>query len=246
MPGQAHLIETHLNSRQLLRSYFFDSLSRACNKEQPPKHCSQCHSVYYCDVSCQRAHWKEHKLTCTPPTQSTSPPANEKEEGRTILVPIVDPAAENKFHFDVIGAKAGQVTDLTKLPGNVHGEKRFLVKVHNAADSEDILLSRGDRCHPALYRKDLRIYDEPRQLDVIVNPKTLPDVSQAIVPVIMKHGCSRPGGGQSKVFMWARRVGPNIKLDLDELPSRCTLVSSLNSVSPDLGYSNNEQGAPSR
>ena len=27
--------------------------------------CSQCRSVSYCTPSCQRNHWKEHKITCT-------------------------------------------------------------------------------------------------------------------------------------------------------------------------------------
>ncbi|KAI0808001.1 hypothetical protein C8Q74DRAFT_107333 [Fomes fomentarius] len=26
--------------------------------------CSRCHSAWYCDAACQRAHWQEHKKKC--------------------------------------------------------------------------------------------------------------------------------------------------------------------------------------
>eukprot|EP00976_Prorocentrum_cordatum_P041178 835897-Prorocentrum_minimum.AAC.1 len=30
------------------------------------RRCSQCRCVFYCNVSCQKAHWKVHKKTCSP------------------------------------------------------------------------------------------------------------------------------------------------------------------------------------
>ena len=31
------------------------------------KKCSRCKQARYCSVSCQKAHWKTHKLECKPP-----------------------------------------------------------------------------------------------------------------------------------------------------------------------------------
>ena len=33
-------------------------------QEKPLKSCSQCKSIFYCSVDCQRADWKEHKPIC--------------------------------------------------------------------------------------------------------------------------------------------------------------------------------------
>eukprot|EP00814_Leptocylindrus_danicus_P010834 CAMPEP_0116024312 /NCGR_PEP_ID=MMETSP0321-20121206/12231_1 /TAXON_ID=163516 /ORGANISM="Leptocylindrus danicus var. danicus, Strain B650" /LENGTH=406 /DNA_ID=CAMNT_0003495997 /DNA_START=99 /DNA_END=1319 /DNA_ORIENTATION=+ len=35
-----------------------------CGKSNPQKRCSRCRCVYYCDASCQKNHWKEHKPWC--------------------------------------------------------------------------------------------------------------------------------------------------------------------------------------
>ncbi len=33
--------------------------------------CGQCRSVFYCNATCQKAHWKEHKKTCFPAAKSS-------------------------------------------------------------------------------------------------------------------------------------------------------------------------------
>ncbi len=35
-----------------------------CGKDDAPKKCSRCRIVRYCDKTCQRAHWEEHKKIC--------------------------------------------------------------------------------------------------------------------------------------------------------------------------------------
>lgn len=36
--------------------------------------CSRCKKVFYCNVDCQRAHFKQHKLICTPAPVEIKPP----------------------------------------------------------------------------------------------------------------------------------------------------------------------------
>lgn len=42
-----------------------------CGQMGAQKRCSRCSSVYYCNVDCHKAHWKEHKLVCRAPTASS-------------------------------------------------------------------------------------------------------------------------------------------------------------------------------
>lgn len=35
-----------------------------CGEPGPPKKCSACKSVYYCDVRCQKLHYSSHKKLC--------------------------------------------------------------------------------------------------------------------------------------------------------------------------------------
>lgn len=41
-----------------------------CDKKAAPekelKRCTRCKSVFYCDATCQRGHWKDHKVSCMP------------------------------------------------------------------------------------------------------------------------------------------------------------------------------------
>ncbi|EQC32066.1 hypothetical protein SDRG_10263 [Saprolegnia diclina VS20] len=44
----------------------------ACDKKAPAgadlKRCTRCQCVFYCDATCQRSHWKDHKVNCVDPT----------------------------------------------------------------------------------------------------------------------------------------------------------------------------------
>ena len=35
-----------------------------CNGTQASNRCGGCKSVYYCNIKCQKAHWKQHKVLC--------------------------------------------------------------------------------------------------------------------------------------------------------------------------------------
>lgn len=39
--------------------------------DQDLKRCTRCQCTFYCDAQCQRGHWKDHKISCTPPGRAT-------------------------------------------------------------------------------------------------------------------------------------------------------------------------------
>ncbi|EEY63011.1 uncharacterized protein PITG_14637 [Phytophthora infestans T30-4] len=47
-----------------------------CDKRAVPgkelKRCTRCKCTFYCDAPCQRGHWKDHKVSCTPPGSASS------------------------------------------------------------------------------------------------------------------------------------------------------------------------------
>jgi hypothetical protein len=47
-----------------------------CDKRAAPgkelKRCTRCKCTFYCDAQCQRGHWKDHKVSCTPAADAPS------------------------------------------------------------------------------------------------------------------------------------------------------------------------------
>ncbi|KAH9837635.1 uncharacterized protein C8Q71DRAFT_753664 [Rhodofomes roseus] len=54
------------------------------------KICSKCHAVKYCSPECQRAHWREHKQTCTPFNAATSVTVRPSYSDLGMLLPTAD------------------------------------------------------------------------------------------------------------------------------------------------------------
>lgn len=57
----------------------FPALERSCNRcddrrKNATNRCKQCRAAWYCSRDCQRADWKEHKVTCRPPAKGDEPP----------------------------------------------------------------------------------------------------------------------------------------------------------------------------
>eukprot|EP00644_Phytophthora_capsici_P004807 jgi/Phyca11/4139/fgenesh1_pm.PHYCAscaffold_1_\ len=53
-----------------------------CDKRAGPgkelKRCTRCQCTFYCDANCQRGHWKDHKVSCTPPGSASSGAGDHK------------------------------------------------------------------------------------------------------------------------------------------------------------------------
>lgn len=42
------------------------------------RRCTRCQCTFYCDAQCQRDHWKDHKVSCTPPGNASNGPGEHK------------------------------------------------------------------------------------------------------------------------------------------------------------------------
>ncbi|KAE9012255.1 hypothetical protein PR003_g8107 [Phytophthora rubi] len=53
-----------------------------CDKRAAPgkelNRCTRCKCTFYCDAQCQRGHWKDHKVSCTPAGDATSSAGEHK------------------------------------------------------------------------------------------------------------------------------------------------------------------------
>ena len=48
------------------------------------KKCSQCEIAYYCNKTCQRGHWKDHKLSCAQAVAAQAEAANRERLARAV------------------------------------------------------------------------------------------------------------------------------------------------------------------
>lgn len=51
------------------------------NVDLPPRRCERCKTIFYCNVTCQKAHWPAHKSVCKPPVQVDVIRKDHKENG---------------------------------------------------------------------------------------------------------------------------------------------------------------------
>ncbi len=64
MPDEAGSVPDSIGFQRLLEQ--LKKHCGACNSvlKSPKKLCSNCHGIAYCNQTCQRTHWKRHKLDC--------------------------------------------------------------------------------------------------------------------------------------------------------------------------------------
>lgn len=185
-------------------------LLRHCgNSAATLQSCGRCRSVYYCNATCQRADWPNHKPTCS----STV----EKELSNSILVPILEAQERSDGTLQTsVRTISGQVISNT-LPGNVHGTNRFVMKVTNSTET-GLMISHPDPFHPIHFQSYIGAYDEPRQLHLFIERGVRPTEHAALVEVLQTKGHFGRNGFGRRIFLWALRLGPNVRLFFDELP----------------------------
>jgi tetratricopeptide (TPR) repeat protein len=73
----------------------------ACGEKNPPKCCARCRAVYYCSVTCQRAHWKQHHQShCLTFENSRSKCGYERDASEGLCLDLS--VFENAFARDAV------------------------------------------------------------------------------------------------------------------------------------------------
>jgi len=150
-----------------------------------------CRLVSYCGDACQKQDWKaRHKKECT------SVPANQKrlegefETADSLVVPIDSkgPGPEDGFYcLEMLG---GKVVTYGRIPGNLHGDSVFVVKLSTCCAAPD------STC------LHIGIYDEPRALLFNVYPSQ-PEFERLFALVAEK---GVPGVYSPKLYAFAKRA----------------------------------------
>ncbi|OBZ79195.1 hypothetical protein A0H81_01542 [Grifola frondosa] len=102
-----------------------------CGQERKPekvKYCSRCKTERYCSVECQKAHWREHKATCGPPTDT--------EKHRDIAMKLAERAIVNAALMDHLDMYAILLLELLE---DVSNAKRFVMHITCGTGPADMM-----------------------------------------------------------------------------------------------------------
>ena len=58
------------------------------------KRCGECLSVRYCNETCQRAHWSDHQIICTPRTEPSSDVTDPSSDVTDTSSGVTDPSSD--------------------------------------------------------------------------------------------------------------------------------------------------------
>mmetsp|Transcript_40044 Transcript_40044/g.66920 ORF Transcript_40044/g.66920 Transcript_40044/m.66920 type:complete len:417 (-) Transcript_40044:310-1560(-) len=153
------------------------------------KRCAKCSAVYYCSRQCQVKAWPEHKKTCMKVIGPSDCTSTH------VMFPLASSEDKEDCYVVQLSGSTGAL-NTKNLNTNIHGESRFLVKIQ-----VPLLSATGF----------LMCYDRPRSFEshVLCN-------YDAYEPLVKK--IREAGDRGVKGYFWAKREGPNLKVDLQELP----------------------------
>mmetsp|Transcript_30651 Transcript_30651/g.49608 ORF Transcript_30651/g.49608 Transcript_30651/m.49608 type:complete len:416 (-) Transcript_30651:334-1581(-) len=153
------------------------------------KRCAKCSAVYYCSRECQVKAWPEHKKTCMKVIGPSDCTSTH------VMFPLASSEDKEDCYVVQLSGSTGAL-NTKNLNTNIHGESRFLVKIQVPLD-----VAKGQ----------LMCYDHPRSFESCV----LYDYD-AYAPLAKK--IREVGYLGLKGYFWAKREGPNLKVDLQDLP----------------------------
>ncbi|KAJ7079575.1 hypothetical protein B0H15DRAFT_858273 [Mycena belliarum] len=201
----------------------------ACNKEAKKTMCGSCRAVCYCSPECAKANWPEHKADCKTSKKILNDPASLPKD--TLYIPVrafVPWVADFGFANEQEAVKMGGPV-IAENPRNEYGTERFICRaiLPNAGKAQwdphqgkVVYYDRGGGTAV--------LWDRRRSIIVRLAPEEPPQAlkSGIVIPfhdagyqqfrqVLQKHGIQ----GQL-LYVWVRRVGDCIEVDLKDIPDQ--------------------------
>uniref|UniRef100_A0A0G4FEH1 MYND-type domain-containing protein n=1 Tax=Chromera velia CCMP2878 TaxID=1169474 RepID=A0A0G4FEH1_9ALVE len=204
-------------------------------------------AVAYCSRECQKSDWKaRHKQECQKKGEAgdqegkegrtaEQPAGAEGTEGvgkgneeseravsgerGTLSLPVVPEVPDyfqaDQVHLNFTTGRIEPTGAKARVPSNIHGDSRFLVKLQRPValammPSQMEVLDRRARMH---------VYDEARSLELYFYREKYRAEYRALEAVMLQRGSSiGPGMPNVRLYLWARRVGRALQLDLEDIP----------------------------
>lgn len=195
---------------------------------KPLRRCTDCHTISYCSTGtssfeyefslsrslvfpeCQRADWKEHKISCRTLKGGTWLTVPFQLLPLQVVYPGMTNLAFNR-HDTTLDLKARNEAIIAGLkpsdtpPRNIHNEKAFLIKMQAQ------IFSNVDEGSPG----SIFIYDRKRSFEVYLMYKDDPETYS-----IALHAIKTTGVHGQKMYRWAKRVGEfQLSVCFDKIPS---------------------------
>ncbi|KAI6164030.1 ankyrin repeat-containing domain protein [Pisolithus thermaeus] len=159
----------------------------SCGTEQSGlRQCARCHTVRYCSVECQRAHWPAHRPNCRAFSPSTTVTLKPQFYDNTVAFSTAD------FVRGRLGlSRSGKSADRPGTQAPSSENRRMIVKIQVPVSSTIGLL----------------IYNRQRDFSCIVHRNTDPDAYDTISQIVRSKGVGGKNG--HKAYFAAELRGKN-------------------------------------
>ncbi|KAG7091272.1 hypothetical protein E1B28_010322 [Marasmius oreades] len=156
------------------------------------KKCSGCLAADYCGPECQKAHWKEHKVTCKSLKGGTWRTV-ELGTANDLFSELTGSGQGQDMFFSTLnfqdplrGRNSASIKSSSSTPPNIHGNTPFLVKIQRSMGSDN---------DPML------VYDRQKSFQMqLIRSKDVGSHTEAL----RQMNDSATG---LKIYRWAKRIG---------------------------------------
>ena len=145
------------------------------------KACAGCMSCHYCSVDCQKQHWKEHKKVCGKSAEDLA--ATDTGSGSSVVVAITDETplgSMSNMNFSTQSHNGGVSASVRAkdLHRNIHGDRKFLVKIQTSLKMGDggLKMGGGGGLIPNPLGA-LTVYDQTKSFTFYIMPHFLTEIN---------------------------------------------------------------------